>query len=97
MSGTWGACRVLARLRESGLLGAESRRVKEREAWRLLGRGGDIMARTAVIVRSCGCSACRERVVSVHWARGATWLLKQRHAQQDAAEHPTAIDELLRD
>jgi hypothetical protein len=48
MSGTWGPCSVLARLRESELLGADSRRVKDREGCRFPGRGGDIMAMAAV-------------------------------------------------
>jgi hypothetical protein len=38
MSDTGGPCSVLARLRDSGLLGAASSRVKEREGCRLLGR-----------------------------------------------------------
>jgi hypothetical protein len=38
MSGRCRPCSVLARLRESGLLGAESIRVKDREGWRFLGR-----------------------------------------------------------
>ena len=38
MSDACGPCSVLARLRESGLLGAESSRVKEREGCRFLGR-----------------------------------------------------------
>jgi len=38
MSVTRGPCSVLARLRDSGLLGADSSRVKDREGCRFLGR-----------------------------------------------------------
>jgi hypothetical protein len=47
ISETGGPCSVLARLRDSVLLGADSRRVKEREGCRLLGRA-DISAVFAV-------------------------------------------------
>lgn len=47
MSGTAGPCSVLARLRDSGLLGVESSRVNDREGWRLLGRA-DMMAMAEV-------------------------------------------------
>ena len=38
ISGTWGPCKVLARVRDVVLLGAASRRVKDRDGCRSLGR-----------------------------------------------------------
>jgi hypothetical protein len=43
MFDTGGPCSVLARLRDSGLLGVASSRVKEREGCRLLGRAAILM------------------------------------------------------
>jgi hypothetical protein len=62
ISGTCGPCSVLARLRESGLLGAGSSRVNEREGWRLFGRGGVIMAGASV--RLCEGCECRVPALS---------------------------------
>ena len=43
MSDAFGPCSVFARLRERGLLGAESRRVKEREGCKFLGRSAMVL------------------------------------------------------
>jgi hypothetical protein len=64
MSDACGPCSVFARLRESGLLGAESSRVKEREGCRFLGRPVILLLLQDVEWKS-------KSVVCLHWEDAA--------------------------
>jgi hypothetical protein len=55
MSDAWGPCRVLARLRDSGLFGVVSRREKDREGCRFLG----VPDMVAIYVERSGYRECR--------------------------------------
>lgn len=74
MSVTWGPCSVLALLRDSGLFGAASRREKDREGCKFLGRSVMLAiyvewsgpARVVCQHRTCGAAETKSRARALH-------------------------------